>query len=265
MDTETRLNTMQWLEGVDYITSARAALQREAAPENAFLDDLLRYLVLGVEQAVKAVLTFRHVEFPGADRPPTLYDAEGHVTLPAHFPQASEIPALFQRFPPEYQLESVWEQLQRLVTLSEDFCRGEDADARTGMLQAILDTADAIARWAKAEIEPLNWDEDLVNEALRRNAQDVLIHLVIWVSMNGDDWRYAQALCVRLSSHPNPVIRGDAMLGFGHIARVHHRLQRSIVQPVILSGLQDPDDFVRGQAETAKDDTSLFLGWRYDR
>ena len=51
--------------------------------------------------------------------------------------------------------------------------------------------------------------------------------------------------------------------GFGHIARVHGRLDRAVVQPIIVAALKDPDNYVRGHGHDAADDTANFLGWQY--
>jgi hypothetical protein len=82
--------------------------------------------------------------------------------------------------------------------------------------------------------------------------------------MGNEDWQYAQDICVRLSRHSHFNVRGNAVLGFGHIARVHGKLTKRIVFPIISAALADADEYVRGQAEFAKDDTSHFLGWKYE-
>src|SRR3954454_12500998 len=99
------------------------------------------------------------------------------------------------------------------------------------------------------EIGP--WKHELVEQALRAGDVDALRLAVIGVSMHDDDWRYAQDLCVRLSAHPHVEVRGNAVLGFGHIARVHRRLDRALVQPIIQRALHDEVDYVRGHADSA--------------
>jgi len=81
----------------------------------------------------------------------------------------------------------------------------------------------------------------------------------------GTDWRYAQDLCIRLSSHPHFNMRGNAVLGFGHIARVHQQLDQVVVQPIIEAALRDANDYIRGHGVDAADDTAHFLGWQYDQ
>ena len=107
------------------------------------------------------------------------------------------------------------------------------------------------------------WSHEAVEQALQANDPATLLQAVIAVAMYDADWQYAQSLCIRLSSHPHFNVRGNAVLGFGHVARVHRRLDRAVVQPIIVAALQDPDEFVRGQGYGAADDTSHFLGWQY--
>ena len=112
------------------------------------------------------------------------------------------------------------------------------------------------------EIGP--WKHEDVEQAILSDDIEALRLAVIGVSMHDDDWRYAQDLCVRLSSHPHFNVRGNAVLGFAHIARVHRHLDRSVVQPIIQRALHDEDEYVRGHADSAVDDTVIYLKWSYD-
>ena len=119
-------------------------------------------------------------------------------------------------------------------------------------------------RRAKYE-EVREWTRDAVEGALCDDDPNALLRAVIAVSIHDADWRYAQDLCVRLSTHHHSNVRGNAVLGFGHIARVHRQLERTVVQPIIEAALRDADDYVSGQADAAADDTAMYLGWKYDR
>jgi len=108
------------------------------------------------------------------------------------------------------------------------------------------------------------WSHEAVERALRDDDTEALLRAVVGVSMHDDDWRYAQDLCVRLSTHHHFNVRGNAVLGFGHIARVHQQLDRATVQPIIEAALSDFNDYIRGHGHDAADDTAHFLGWHYD-
>jgi hypothetical protein len=113
--------------------------------------------------------------------------------------------------------------------------------------------------------EIAEWTRDVVERALRDDDPDALLRAVVAVAMHDADWRYAQDLCIRLSSHPHFNVRGNAVLGFGHIARAHRQLDRVVVQPIIEAALRDANDYVRGHGVDAADDTAHFLGWQYDK
>ncbi len=101
--------------------------------------------------------------------------------------------------------------------------------------------------------------------AVRRNSPDELADIVIAASLTAPDWEWVQKLCVRLSEHPQPGVRGNAILGLGHLARRFRRLDRETAEPLIVAGLLDRDSYVRGQSESAADDVEHFLGWRVNR
>jgi hypothetical protein len=63
----------------------------------------------------------------------------------------------------------------------------------------------------------------------------------------------------------DPLLRGNALLSFGHLARRFDGIPREPVYELVVQGLADPDSHVRGQADAAADDLDLFLGWRMAR
>jgi hypothetical protein len=56
-------------------------------------------------------------------------------------------------------------------------------------------------------------------------------------------------------------VRGNAILGFAHLARRFRRLDRAVVEPLVVTALSDPDPYVSGHALEATDDLRHFLGW----
>jgi hypothetical protein len=75
----------------------------------------------------------------------------------------------------------------------------------------------------------------------------------------------AENICVRLTSHPHPQVRANAILGFGHLARTRGRLNKDVVKPIIEAGLRDNAKEVRGHAASAADDVYCYLDWEMDR
>jgi hypothetical protein len=99
-------------------------------------------------------------------------------------------------------------------------------------------------------------------ETLHRGDPEELKSVVLSAALGIDDWQWAQAICLQLSTHPEPVVRGNALLGFGHLARVHRRLDRDRVEPALRDARSDQDPYVRGQADSAADDIATYLGWQ---
>jgi len=106
--------------------------------------------------------------------------------------------------------------------------------------------------------------EQELQEALARNAPDELQLVALAVALHEPDADRAFATCARLAEHPDLGVRGNAMLGFGHIARLHRRLDERAL-PMIEAGLQDPAAWVRGQADSAAGELQVLLGWEIER
>jgi hypothetical protein len=90
---------------------------------------------------------------------------------------------------------------------------------------------------------------------------EVLLWAVLAVALH-DEFDWAEAFCEQFARHPEPSVRGSALLGFGHLVRRFRKLDAVRVQPLLEAGLADPDPWVRGQSEAAAMDVEFFLGWR---
>jgi len=105
------------------------------------------------------------------------------------------------------------------------------------------------------------WTEEDVEVVLRRGDPAELLYVPIVVSMDPPDFEWAQGICIRLAAHSDHTVRGNAILGFGHLARTCRRLDESVVRPLIESALHDTHRYVRGQAFSAADDVKHYLKW----
>jgi len=112
---------------------------------------------------------------------------------------------------------------------------------------------------------PDGWTVEEVEAVLSRDLPEELAYVPICVSMDPPDCAWAQEVCVRLASHADPVVRGNAILGFGHLARTCGALDAARVRPLLAQALADPDAYVRGQADAAAGDVAHFLGWDLTR
>lgn len=106
-----------------------------------------------------------------------------------------------------------------------------------------------------------DWTEADVEAAIARDDPAELLYVPIAVSLAPPGRVWAEQVCLRLARHHNATVRGNAILGLGHLARTFRFLNRSAVQPIIEGGLKDADAYVRGQTEAAADDIEWFLGW----
>ncbi|HEY1083642.1 MAG TPA: hypothetical protein VGE29_15380 [Prosthecobacter sp.] len=83
---------------------------------------------------------------------------------------------------------------------------------------------------------------------------------VIGAALYWNNRNAIEALCSTLSRHPHEEVRGNAILGFGHIARRFEDLAKPFKE-AIEAGLADESRYVRGQAWAAAEDLNHFLGW----
>lgn len=105
------------------------------------------------------------------------------------------------------------------------------------------------------------WDEAKIEAAIARNDPQELLYVPILVSLDPPDCAWSEAICTRLASHTDPWVRGNAILGFGHLARMCGAVDEEKVRPFIETGLADTHAHVRGHANDAAHDLNHFLGW----
>lgn len=109
-------------------------------------------------------------------------------------------------------------------------------------------------------IEQLSKDE--IESAILRDNPEELLYAVISAALYADDADWAESVCLRLASHQHFNVRGNAILGFGHIARIHEKLNKTQVKPIIEAALKDENDYVKGQADGAAEDVEWYLKWK---
>jgi hypothetical protein len=107
------------------------------------------------------------------------------------------------------------------------------------------------------------WCEEDVETVIRRDDPAELLYAPIVVSMDPPDCAWAQDVCVRLARHPDPTVRGNAITGFGHLARTCRKLEESVVRPLVEAALRDPHPYVVGHAIDAVEDLIHYLHWSF--
>jgi hypothetical protein len=97
--------------------------------------------------------------------------------------------------------------------------------------------------------------------AIARDDPSELLYVPVAASLYSPDWRWAQDLCARLAKHSDATVRGNAILGFGHLARRFPNLDRTVVAPLVRQALADSSPYVASQASNTIDDLQQYLGW----
>lgn len=103
------------------------------------------------------------------------------------------------------------------------------------------------------------WTREQVEAVLAGGAPEDLVYVPVVISMDPPDGNWAEEICLRLAAHSDPKVRGNAVLGLGHLARVVGQLNLDVALPIVRAALTDPDPWVRGQADAAADDVEHFL------
>lgn len=103
-----------------------------------------------------------------------------------------------------------------------------------------------------------------VEDAIERDDPIELMDVVLRVANDAADRAWAQSCCVQLSRHRNAHVRGNAIAGFGHLARRFGHLDPNTIRRRVDIGLHDGSPYVREQARSAAEDLHTFLEWEFD-
>ncbi|MBW2543302.1 MAG: hypothetical protein JRF15_14545 [Deltaproteobacteria bacterium] len=104
----------------------------------------------------------------------------------------------------------------------------------------------------------------MAEAALERDDPLELMDWILELAAEGDDRALAENCCARLARHRNAMVRGNAMLGFGHLARRFGRLDAQRIKRLVDTALHDGSDYVREQARSAAEDLRTFLAWEFE-
>ncbi len=92
------------------------------------------------------------------------------------------------------------------------------------------------------------------DDALERDDSIELQRLALEVALESEEREWAETGLARLAKHHNANVRGNALAGFGHLARRFGILDRNRVQRLIENGLHADHEYVREQDESAAAD-----------
>ena len=102
-------------------------------------------------------------------------------------------------------------------------------------------------------------------DAVERDDPLELQELVLELALESRDRIFAECGCAQLARHRNAHVRGNAFLGFAHLARRFGELDRNRVKRLVEIGLFAQHEYVRAQAESAAEDLQTLLDWRFER
>ena len=100
--------------------------------------------------------------------------------------------------------------------------------------------------------------------AIENDELDSLRDLALEIATEAHDREWAQSCLIQLVRHRDAEVRGNALLGFGHLARRFGRLDPGRVRRIVGIALVDPSASVREKARSAVLDLRTFLGWEFD-
>lgn len=84
------------------------------------------------------------------------------------------------------------------------------------------------------------------------------------IGLEAADREWAQSCLIQLARHHDAGVRGNALEGFGHLARRFGRLDPGRVRRIVGLALIDPSENVREKARSAATDLRTFLRWEFD-
>ena len=104
------------------------------------------------------------------------------------------------------------------------------------------------------------WTIEDVENVIARGLPDELLYVPIVISMDPPDCSWSESICLSLVSHQDFNVRGNAVLGLGHLARTCRRLDLARAIAAVAAALKDENPHVRGQAHDAAGDIKHYLG-----
>ena len=84
------------------------------------------------------------------------------------------------------------------------------------------------------------------------------------IALEAADREWAQSCLIQLARHRDAEVRGNALEGFGHLARRFGRLDPGRVRRIVAIALVDPSAMVREKARSAALDLRTFLHWEFE-
>ena len=92
-----------------------------------------------------------------------------------------------------------------------------------------------------------------IDKFLENKDYENLAKELVGMAFYESDYDLALTTMIKFSNHENENVRGNAVLGFAHIARNHDKLPKVAFQ-IVEKALSDESSYVRGHADSAVSD-----------
>jgi len=92
---------------------------------------------------------------------------------------------------------------------------------------------------------------------LQSNDIKIICNALLGVAFYESDWHWAQNQCLAFLQNNDNDIKRISVTCLGHIARIHGKIDRKKVMPILYNYLDNMD--IKGQAQDALDDIKLFV------
>ena len=86
------------------------------------------------------------------------------------------------------------------------------------------------------------------------------IRLPLSNGMDCPNWITAQDLCISLAQNEDERISSNAVLGLAYIARIHKKLEKHLVKPILVNSLRGHKEY-NWRIQDSIDDINQFMGW----
>jgi len=106
-------------------------------------------------------------------------------------------------------------------------------------------------------VEPKEISREDAETAFKSGSPAAICHALVNLTYFEEDWRWVQDLCLRYAQDSDKQIAGAAISCLGHIARIHKKIDREKVVPMLTSFKEDSS--LKGRAEDALEDISIFV------
>lgn len=105
------------------------------------------------------------------------------------------------------------------------------------------------------DVLPISRQE--LRDALASDSNERAARAIIAAALHDPDWTWAEQQCLVALQDKREEVRAAAIIGLGHIARVHGRSTLSVVIPALKA--LSSDQHLGGMVEDAIDDILMFV------